>query len=179
MPSGMEDPLGLALELAAAAVLLVTLRALGAAFEAGLTALGVPRAEELAADPEAGLRARALGRLVARPESTAAGMRQIDPVLIRVGRSFRAGWGQMALKVYLPAMRPSVMNGVRLGLGIAVIGTLLAETKLSNQGLGYLIMQAYSIFDMPKMYALLITLFAFAIAANTVVGRIGGATARK
>jgi len=111
--------------------------------------------------------------------SAAAGMRQIDPVLIRVGRSFRAGFWQMAWKVYLPAMRPSVMNGVRLGLGIAIIGTLLAETKLSNRGIGYLIMQAYSIFDMPRMYALLITLFAFAIGANAIVGRLGGPAQRK
>src|SRR5512137_3069116 len=72
MPSGMEDPLGLAIELAAATVLLVTLRALGAAFEAALTALGVPRAEALAAEPDAGVRARALGHLVARPERAAA-----------------------------------------------------------------------------------------------------------
>jgi NitT/TauT family transport system permease protein len=38
--------------------------------------------------------------------SVAAGMRQIDPVLIRVGRSFRARQWQMAWKIYLPAMRP-------------------------------------------------------------------------
>lgn len=111
--------------------------------------------------------------------SAAAGMRQIDPVLIRVGRSFRARGWQMAQKVYLPAMRPSVMNGIRLGLGIAIIGTLLAETKLSNRGIGYLIMQAYSIFDMPRMYALLITLFAFAIGANAIVSRFGGLETRK
>lgn len=111
--------------------------------------------------------------------SAAAGMRQIDPVLIRVGRSFRARGWQMAWKVYLPAMRSPVMNGIRLGLGIAIIGTLLAETKLSNKGIGYLIMQAYSIFDMPRMYALLITLFAFAIGANAIVGRFGGLEPRK
>ena len=111
--------------------------------------------------------------------SAAAGMRQIDAVLIRVGRSFRANGWQMAMKIYLPAMRPSVMNGIRLGLGIAIIGTLLAETKLSNKGIGYLIMQAYSIFDMPRMYALLITLFAFAIGANAIVSRFGSFETRK
>jgi len=111
--------------------------------------------------------------------SAAASMRQIDAVLIRVGRSFRANQWQMAMKIYLPAMRPSVMNGIRLGLGIAIIGTLLAETKLSNKGVGYLIMQAYSVFDMPRMYALLITLFAFAIGANAIVGRFGGPATRK
>ncbi len=106
--------------------------------------------------------------------SVAAGMRQIDPVLIRVGRSFRAQAWQMAWKIYLPAMRHPILNGVRLGLGIAIIGTLLAETKLSNRGIGHLIMRAYSVFDMPKMYALLIILFALAIGANAIVGRIGG-----
>src|SRR6266566_3071666 len=99
--------------------------------------------------------------------STAAGMRQIDKVLIRVGRSFRAGAWQMVSKIYLPAMRVPVVNGVRLGLGVAVIGTLLAETKLSNRGVGFLVINSYSTFDMPRMYALLILLFVVAIGANT------------
>jgi NitT/TauT family transport system permease protein len=106
--------------------------------------------------------------------TTAAGMRQIDKVLIRVGRSFRANTWQMATKIYLPAMRHPVINGVRLGLGVAIIGTLLAETKLSNRGIGFLIIQAYSIFDMPRMYAMLIVLFVLAIGANALVARFGG-----
>jgi NitT/TauT family transport system permease protein len=105
--------------------------------------------------------------------SAAAGMRQIEPILIRVGKSFRANTWQMVTKIYLPAMRHPIINGARLGLGVAIIGTLLAETKLSNQGLGFLIIQAYSLFDMPRMYAMLIALFVIAIAANTVVGWLG------
>ena len=103
--------------------------------------------------------------------STASGMRQIDRVLIRVGRSFRATSWQMVTKIYLPAMRQPVVNGLRLGLGVAIIGTLLAETKLSNRGIGYLIIQAYATFDMPRMYALLIVLFVLAIGANALLGR--------
>ena len=110
--------------------------------------------------------------------SIAAGMRQIEPVLIRVGRSFRASPVQMTTKIYLPAMRLPIVNGVRLGLGIAIIGTLLAETKLSNKGLGYLVIQAYSLFDMPKMYALLIVLFVLAIGANALIGRLAPRQAR-
>lgn len=106
--------------------------------------------------------------------SVAAGMRMIDPVLIRVGKSFRARQWQMAWKIYLPAMRHPIINGVRLGLGVALIGTLLAETKLSNRGIGFLIIQAYSLFDMPRMYAMLIVLFVLAIGANALVGRLGG-----
>jgi NitT/TauT family transport system permease protein len=106
--------------------------------------------------------------------SVAAGMRGIDRVLIRVGHSFRLSTTQMVMKIYLPAMRHPIINGIRLGLGVALIGVLLAETKLSNKGIGFLIIQAYSIFDMPRMYAMLIVLFVLSIGANALVGRLGG-----
>jgi ABC-type nitrate/sulfonate/bicarbonate transport system permease component len=105
--------------------------------------------------------------------SAAAGMRQIDDVLIRVGRSFRATPWKMVTSIYLPAMRQPVVNGFRLGVGVAIIGTLLAETKLSNKGLGYLVIQAYATFDMPKMYALLIVVFVLSIGLNALIGRFG------
>ncbi|RAI43166.1 taurine ABC transporter [Rhodoplanes roseus] len=103
--------------------------------------------------------------------STAAGMREVDAALIRVGRSFRLSTWQMVTKIYLPAIRVPVLNGLRLGFGVAVIGVLLAETKLSNQGLGYLVMQAYARFDMPLMYAILIVVFTVAVALNAALER--------
>jgi len=106
--------------------------------------------------------------------TVAAGMREIDPVLIRVGNSFRASTWQMVTKIYLPAMRYPVINGLRIGLGVALIGTLLAETKLSNRGIGFLVIQAYSLFNMPQMYSLLIILFVISIGANSLIGRLGG-----
>jgi ABC-type nitrate/sulfonate/bicarbonate transport system permease component len=104
----------------------------------------------------------------------AGGMREIDRVLIRVGRSFRANTWQMVTKIYLPAMRHPMINGIRIGLGVCLIGTLLAETKLSNSGVGFLVNQAYSLFNMPLMYALLIVLFVIAIGANALIGKLGG-----
>ena len=104
--------------------------------------------------------------------SVAAGLRQIDQVLIRVGRSFRANPVQMALKIYLPAMREPVVNSFRLGIGVAIIGVLLAETKLSNHGLGFMVIDTYSHFDMPAMYALIIVIFALAVALNTALSQL-------
>jgi NitT/TauT family transport system permease protein len=106
--------------------------------------------------------------------STASGMRQIDKVLIRVGRSFRLNAWQMTTKIYLPAMRAPIVNGIRLGLGVALIGALLAETRLSKEGVGFLVIQAYSVFDMPRMYAMLIVLFVLSIGINTLISRLGG-----
>jgi NitT/TauT family transport system permease protein len=111
--------------------------------------------------------------------NAAGGMREIDKVFIRVGQSFRANTWQMVTKIYLPAMRYPIINGLRLGLGVALIGTLLAETKLSNRGIGFQIIQAYDFFRMPEMYALLIILFVIAIGANALIGRLGGAKITK
>jgi ABC-type nitrate/sulfonate/bicarbonate transport system permease component len=106
--------------------------------------------------------------------NVAGGMREIDKVLIRVGRSFRANTWQMVTKIYMPAMRHPIINGIRLGLGVCLIGTLLAETKLSNRGIGFLVIQSYTLFNMPQMYSLLIVLFVIAIGANALIGRLGG-----
>jgi ABC-type nitrate/sulfonate/bicarbonate transport system permease component len=104
--------------------------------------------------------------------SVAAGMRQIDQVLVRVGRSFRASAWQMAWKIYLPAMREPVVNSFRLGLGIAIIGVLLAETKLSNRGLGFMVIDSYARFDMPALYALILVIFVLAVALNAGLSRL-------
>ncbi len=104
--------------------------------------------------------------------STAAGMRRIDPVLIRVGVSFRLSRLDMARKIYLPAMRVPIVTGIQLGFSGAFLAVLLAETKLSNQGLGYVIMQVYARFDMPALYGVLLIAFALAGAANQMLGRL-------
>ena len=109
--------------------------------------------------------------------STAGGMRQMDKVLIRVGKSFRATAWQMGMKIYLPAMRVPVLNGIRLGFGTATVTALLAETKLSNQGLGFMIMQIYARFDMPSLYGLLIIVFVFAGLGNLLLGKLTNTSA--
>ena len=104
--------------------------------------------------------------------SVAAGVRGVDPALLKVGRSFRARLDQRLLKIYLPAMAAPLLNGARLGFGVALIGVLLAETKLSNQGVGFMVMQAYQRFDMPRMYGLLMLVVALAAAVNILLQQL-------
>ena len=49
----------------------------------------------------------------------------------------------------------------------------MAETKISNRGIGFLVIQAYNSFDMPRLYAMLIVLFVLAIGVNTLVAHFG------
>ncbi|HXQ50205.1 MAG TPA: ABC transporter permease subunit [Stellaceae bacterium] len=104
--------------------------------------------------------------------SVAAGVRLVDPVLLRVGRSFNLTTAQMIRMIYLPALVPPIATGLRIGLGVALVGCLLAELKMSNRGLGFMIMQYYAQFRTPQMYAILIVMFVIAVLANTLVARV-------
>ena len=105
--------------------------------------------------------------------AVAAGMGGVDPVLVRVARSFNASPLQIVRKVYLPALIAPTMTGMRLGLGVAIIGVLLAEIKFSDKGLGHLAIQHYNFFRVADMYAVLLITFALAVLLNAVMGRVG------
>jgi NitT/TauT family transport system permease protein len=104
--------------------------------------------------------------------ATVAGMAEVDGVLVRVARSFNATTGDLVRKVYLPALVAPITTGMRLGLGVATIGVLLAEIKFSDRGLGHRAIQHYQFFRVADMYAVLLATFALAVAANALMGRL-------
>lgn len=104
--------------------------------------------------------------------STALGMMLIDRVLIRVGRSFNLSTWQMISKIYLPAMVGPIVVGLRLSMGVTIIGVLVAEIKFANAGLGSRMMIYYEQFKIPSMYAMILILFALAAFANYGMTRL-------
>jgi ABC-type nitrate/sulfonate/bicarbonate transport system permease component len=104
--------------------------------------------------------------------SLAAGVRGINPMFVRVGQTLNLTLLQRVRMIYLPALIPPISTGLRLGFGIATVGSLLSEIKLSNKGLGHAAMQAYARFDIPTMMAILIVIFALAGIGNKLIGRI-------
>lgn len=105
--------------------------------------------------------------------ATFGGMRQVNPTFIRVVRSFNASLLQVIRLVYLPSIVVPLLGSLRLATGVALIGALLAEVKMSNRGLGYLIIQDYNAFRTAEMYALLITVFAVALIVNATLREFG------
>ena len=118
--------------------------------------------------------------------STALGMILINPVLLRVGKSFNLSGWQMAVKIYIPAMVNPVITGLRLGMAITVIGVLVAELKFADGGLGFRLGNYYEQFRIAEMYAIILIIFALAAVANAGMTKLqqranrhqGGAAAR-
>ncbi|MGE5202491.1 MAG: ABC transporter permease [Acidobacteriota bacterium] len=111
--------------------------------------------------------------------ATAEGMRSVDPVLVRVAQSFNASAWQIVRAVLLPSLLEPVITGMRLGLGVAIVGVLLAEIKFAKAGLGHLAIQHYNFFHTADMYAVLLITFALALAANALMGAVGRRLVRR
>jgi sulfonate transport system permease protein len=70
---------------------------------------------------------------------TVAGIEGVDRKLVEVGRLYRLGAGALLRRVLLPAALPSVMTGLRNGLGLAWMFMVAAELIAASRGLGYLL----------------------------------------
>jgi ABC-type nitrate/sulfonate/bicarbonate transport system permease component len=103
--------------------------------------------------------------------SVASGVRQIRPVLVQVGRSLGLSRGQMALKIYLPALVNSIGTGMRVGLSAAIAVCLIAEIKFSGIGIGAMVIDSFNHSRFAEVYAILVIVIALAICGNAAIDR--------
>ena len=104
---------------------------------------------------------------------TASAMRHVPPVLLRVGRGFRLSLWQMAWKIYPPSMVLPIVTGLRIALGIAFSACLVAEMRVSNAGLGSLLINRYDHSRFTEVYAVLAVVIGLAVGANALLERLG------
>ena len=79
------------------------------------------------------------------------GMKYVDPILIRAARSLGATQRQILWHVVVPSAIPSVLTGLRLGLGLSFFVIIAAEFIAASEGLGYLINDAREFFRVDRM----------------------------
>jgi len=73
---------------------------------------------------------------------TIAGVRGVDPDLVKAARTLGAGERVIFYKVVLPAALPSTLTGLRIAFAACWIALIAAEMVAARSGLGYLIMDA-------------------------------------
>lgn len=102
--------------------------------------------------------------------ATMVGIRSVDARLLELGRSLRASRRQVLTTLEIPAALPSILGGMRVGVTLAVVGAIVGEWAGASQGLGVLINLARgSLFDIPLMFATLLTIAMVGIALYLVV----------
>ncbi len=101
---------------------------------------------------------------------TMVGIRSVDPKLIELGRSLRASRWQRLSRIEVPSALPQILGSLRIGVTLAVVGAIVAEWAGGDKGLGVLINLARgSMFDIPLMFATLITIALLGVALYLIV----------
>jgi NitT/TauT family transport system permease protein len=88
--------------------------------------------------------------------NTYEGVRNADKTLINVVRSFGANEWDVARLVVVPNAMPYIVAGLRLAIGRAVLGVVVAEFFGSESGLGVMMVQAAGQYHVDKVFAGLI-----------------------
>ncbi len=110
--------------------------------------------------------------------NTVVGVREVNRVLLKLGRSMKATRWQTFQKIIFPSMVLPVFTGFRIAVGLAFLGALLAELFESKMGLGFLVTHFYNTTQIPKMLAVILFVFLLTMSVNAGMKRIENSLSR-
>jgi NitT/TauT family transport system permease protein len=101
--------------------------------------------------------------------NTIAGMRNVNPLLVRGAQAMGATRVELMRYVVFPHMVTAVFTGLRLAMTMTLLGVLLAELFVSQGGIGFFTLLYAETFNPAALIALILTLAFLAIMLNETV----------
>jgi len=98
-----------------------------------------------------------------------AGVKNIPTAYLETARAFACSRSQLFWKVMLPAAVPFFVAGLRLGLGRALVGVVVAEMFTALSGLGYMVTFYGNTFKTALLFVPIITLALLSIAITELI----------
>ena len=109
--------------------------------------------------------------------NTQQGVRNVDPMLMEVARAFNTSERRLWSDVIVPSALPFILAGVRLSIGRALIGMIVAEFLIGLAGLGYLIIVYQNTFRIDRMFVPVILVATIGVVLMGLVQIIEGRVA--
>jgi ABC-type nitrate/sulfonate/bicarbonate transport system permease component len=101
--------------------------------------------------------------------NTYAGIKDVRGSLLEIGTAYAATRRQIFFKIVLPASVPFIMAGIRLSVGLAIIGLVVAEFFTAISGLGGLITNYANVFATAKVFVPIIVIGLLGVASTELV----------
>jgi len=101
--------------------------------------------------------------------NTARGVREVDPDLVEVARSFCSREPRMWTDLILPSALPFIVTGLRLAIGRAIIGVVVAEFYTALSGLGELIQTNANNFQPARMFVPIVVIAALGVVFTALL----------
>lgn len=97
------------------------------------------------------------------------GFKHTDKDLILTARTYGAKKYQVFSKIVLPANIKTLINSLKINLGLSLVGVIAGEFLVSKAGLGYLIVYGGQVFKLDLVMASVIILAVFAAIIYKIV----------
>lgn len=104
--------------------------------------------------------------------NTAAGIKNLDPMWLELAKSLRLSRWETTYKVRFPGALPYIITGMRLGVGRALLGVVVAELMAANAGLGYLLRDSSETWDSPKLFVTVTLLAVIGLLSFNLIKRL-------
>ncbi len=101
--------------------------------------------------------------------ATYGGIRSVDHGLVQAVRVLGASEMQVNRKVVLPSCLPWIFSGLKVSVGMALIGAIVGEFIGARSGVGYYISHSASLFDTAGVFVGIFLLMAMAVALNELI----------
>lgn len=104
---------------------------------------------------------------------TLGAVRTLPPVLVRAAKAMRLTPWEAMRSVLIPACLPGIVNGLRIGFSLSLLGVLIGEMFSSQRGLGFLLVNGLAQHNVPLTTSVVVVIVVAAIVANTLMLRLG------
>ncbi len=104
--------------------------------------------------------------------ATVHGFAAVEPRLYEVARALRLSRPAVIFKIALPSASPDILAGMRLGLTVALILSVVCEMIAGRDGLGNWILLSARSFRAPDLYAGVILLGLLGYLTSIVIGTV-------
>jgi ABC-type nitrate/sulfonate/bicarbonate transport system permease component len=101
--------------------------------------------------------------------NTYSGIRDVRGAMLEIGRAYGATEWQIFWKIVLPAAVPFIMAGIRLAVGLAIIGIIVAEFFTAISGLGGMIVEYANVFATAKLFVPIIVIALVGVILTELV----------
>lgn len=101
--------------------------------------------------------------------NTVAGVKNVDPELLDVGRVACASERQLVLTIVIPAALPFVFAGIRVALSQALVGVIVAEMTAIITGLGGMIIRFANFFQTANLFVPILAIMATSIGLTALL----------
>ena len=97
------------------------------------------------------------------------GARSVPAEYLEVARACRARWSDVWFGITLPSSLPYLLAGLRLAIGRALVGAVVAEFFISIDGLGYFILFQSRTFHHDAAFVAVLLLAGFAVGMDALI----------